>query len=84
MALDWILSNEVNVATIDRHWALQLENCGMKNGGLEHYFTIVGKMSKETLNHDAACIMERAGLSRYNVGTANGSSFWNSGGVTSK
>jgi hypothetical protein len=41
----------------------------MKNGGgFDRYFTIVRKMNKETLTRDAACVMECAGLSTYNVG----------------
>lgn len=84
-ALNWILDDNVDLAKIDRHWALQSEQCGMKNGGLDNYFTIVGKMTKQTLNHDAACIMERAGLARYNVAATNDNcTFWNSGGVKTK
>lgn len=64
-ALDWILSDSFDITNFG---SLQSEQRGMKNGGFDRYFTIVGKMNKETLTRDAACIMERAGLSRYNVG----------------
>lgn len=64
-ALDWVLG--IDVAKVDGHYKLQSERCGMKNGGLEKYFTIVGKMTKETLPSDADCLMEYANISQYNI-----------------
>lgn len=82
-ALDWLLQDKVNVSTINPHWSLQSERCGMHNGGLEKYFSIVGLMTKENLNEDAACIMERAGISRFNVAPnlAGNGTFWSEGGI---
>jgi hypothetical protein len=66
-ALDWILSPNIDVANIDRHWKLQSERCGISDGGLDKYFTIVGKMTEETLAKDADCIMKHAGIERFNI-----------------
>lgn len=79
-ALNWILSDHVNVSQIDGHWALQSTRCGIANGGLEHYYSIVGKMTKTSLQHDGACIMEMAGIERFNV-NEKGESFWKTGGL---
>lgn len=85
-ALDWILNDSTNILQIDGHWSLQSNRCGMSNGSLEKYFTIVGKMTKATLQQDAARIMETAGIDRYNIATrgSNGTKFWNDGGVKYK
>lgn len=84
-ALDWILSPNIDVANIDRHWKLQSERCGISDGGLDKYFTIVGKMTKETLAKDADCIMKHAGIERFNIPPnsmkSTSATFWDVGGT---
>ena len=67
-ALDWIL--HADVSAIDGHYKLQSVRCGIQNGGLEKYFTIVGRITKETLSTDADCLMEYANISQYNIPSA--------------
>ncbi len=86
-ALEWMLQDSVSVKTVDSHWSLQSERCGMPNGGLENYFSIVGKMTKPTLQQDASCIMKQAGIAKYNIAVSTSganesdTTFWKSGGV---
>jgi hypothetical protein len=61
-ALTWILGQDVD--HIDNHWRLQSEQCNLRNHINE--YTIIGRMEKETVSSDAACIMERAGIERFN------------------
>jgi hypothetical protein len=45
-AVEYILMPHVNVSYIDVHWKLQSERCGISNGSLGKYITIIGKMTK--------------------------------------
>jgi hypothetical protein len=56
----------VNVSYIDVHWKLQSERCGIGNGSLGKYFTIIGKMTESLAQH-AECIMKQAGIDRFNL-----------------
>ena len=67
-ALDWIMRE--NVTSIDGHFSLQSNRCGMEDGGLENYFTVIGKMTKDTLPSDGDCIMKFANASQHNIPAA--------------
>lgn len=82
--LEWVLSNATNVKNIDGHWSLQSERCGIVNGGLDNYYSHVVLLTKETLNQDASCLMEQAGIQRYNINGIGNDTFWDSGGVKYK
>jgi hypothetical protein len=77
-ALTWMTDSERNVAKIDEHWRLQSEFCNLKNGGVHQYYSVVGKMEKETLSSDASCLMEMAGTQKWNVqsNATNAPPFW--------
>ena len=79
-ALDWIMRS--NVATIDGNFKLQSNRCGIDTGGLENYFTVIGKMTKETLSSDADCIIEYANKSQYNIPTKSHKSIPRVGNTT--
>jgi hypothetical protein len=78
----------VNVSYIDVHWKLQSERCGISNGSLGKYFTIIGKMTKESLAQDAECIMKQAGIHRFNLPASptndTSVSFWKGGGTSAR
>lgn len=89
-ALDYILQEKTNVAGIDSHWALQSNKCGLNSGSLEKYFTIIGRMTKETLSNDGNCIMDAANISQYNIPASvkqennmTPATFWSPGGGVS-
>lgn len=74
----------VNVSDIDVHWKLQSERCGISNGSLGKYFTIIGKMTESLAQH-AECIMKQAGIHRFNLPASptndTSVSFWKGGGT---
>ena len=61
-AIDWILDQ--NPADIDGHWKLQSEHCNLRTHIND--YTIIGRMEKDTHSSDASCIMEKAGINRFN------------------
>ena len=61
-AIDWILDQ--NPADIDGHWKLQSEHCNLRSHIND--YTIIGRMEKDTHSSDASCIMEKAGINRFN------------------
>jgi len=62
LAVRWFLSADPR--KLDGHWRLQSEHCELKDR--VHEYTVVGFMDKDTFARDAACILKRAGLSRFN------------------
>lgn len=61
-AVKWFL--EKNPAKLDGHWKLQSEHCELKDR-IDEY-NVIGLLTKDTLARDAACIMERAHLEKFN------------------
>lgn len=64
-ALEWALDTRTDLSTANGHWRMQSEMCGLKDN--IGFFSIIGLTTKSTLSRDATCIMDRAGLSQYNV-----------------
>lgn len=67
-ALNWILDEKVDPREINRHWALQIVQCGLdRPNALSDIYTIVGRVDKATMSRDATCVMEKANLSRFDT-----------------
>ena len=68
-ALDWILHPGTLVdGTMNAHYQPQTFMCGLSHpDALHSMYNIVAYLDKKTVSKDAACIMERAGLTRYNT-----------------
>lgn len=73
-AVQWILLQ--NTSHIDGHWSLQSHHCELHSR--LHEYTILGIMGKRTLAKNAACLLERAGLSYLNVKSSapHSPAFW--------
>jgi len=58
------LDNSTDVSAIDGHFSLQASHCNLRNQ--LHRYTIIALMDKQSLPHDASCLMEKAGIGKYN------------------
>jgi len=74
-ALEWVLESDPD--NIDGHWGLQSAHCEL-NSRLGEY-NLVTMMNKDSLGDDASCIMETAGIARFNVvGGGSTDRYWRS------
>lgn len=71
--VEWLLASDPR--KVNRHWRLQSEHCHLRER--IHEYNIIGYMTKETLAEDAACIMDRMGISAFNTADGTpGHPFW--------
>lgn len=62
-AVEWI--NAVNVSNLDGHFKLQSAHCELDQR--IHEYNVIGLFTHNTLAADATCLMEKAGLSKFNT-----------------
>merc|ERR1711957_705415 len=61
-AIEWMLAN--GPTKVNTHWAIQSFRCELKHR--LQGFNVVALMNKTTLAHDASCLMNIAGLEKFN------------------
>lgn len=71
-ALEWLIAQDVSL--LDPHYAPQAFKCELQSRLDE--FNFIGVVNKDTLANDAACLMDLAGLSSYNVNMTSNEPFW--------
>jgi len=75
-AIQWMLKQDPS--KVNGHWSLQSEHCGLKRRLRE--FNLVGLYTHETLGDDASCVMEVAGIDKFNVmGGGSTERYWRAG-----
>jgi len=62
VAVNWMM--QANLLTLNEHWLPQAYFCQLKSRILQ--YSIVGRYSQNSYGDDATCVMEDAGLDRYN------------------
>ena len=82
-AINWMLEQN-DLSNIDGHYKLQSEYCNL-HSHINDDYTIIGRMEKGTLISDPTCIMEHAGLSRFNrVRKGSMDPYWHGDARTAK
>jgi len=75
-AIRWML--EQDPSTLNGHWSLQSEHCELKRRLRE--FNLVGLYTHDTLGDDASCVMEVAGIDKFNIiGGGSTERYWRAG-----
>lgn len=62
----WALQRNLSSRNLDGHWLLQARHCELHARVRD--FTVVGLMQKDSFGVDSSCLLERAGLQRFNRG----------------
>ncbi|CAK0875604.1 unnamed protein product, partial [Prorocentrum cordatum] len=62
----WALQRNLSGGNLDGHWLLQARHCELHARVRD--FTVVGLMQKDSFGADSSCLLERAGLQRFNMG----------------
>ena len=75
--VEWMLSQDPT--DVEFHWLLQSEYCKLTDR--IHSYDYVLYYAKETFGPDSVCLMEKAGIGRFNTNgpEANWSDFWTAG-----
>jgi hypothetical protein len=78
-AVEWLPNQSSDRVITDGHWSLQSQHCELHSR--LHEYTTLGVMSDSSLASNAACLLERSGLSYLNVQNASNTHipFWQPG-----
>mmetsp|Transcript_64130 Transcript_64130/g.173140 ORF Transcript_64130/g.173140 Transcript_64130/m.173140 type:complete len:333 (-) Transcript_64130:254-1252(-) len=63
--VSWALNADLGPSHLNEHWVMQSHFCELKER--IHEYTFIGYMTKESLTRDAACLLEEAGLAKFNA-----------------